>query len=680
MKRVGGLVTAAVAAAVVAAAAFGSGYTTEPVSNINPGPAGSFPSDLTDVGGTLFFTADDGTHGIELWRSDGTAAGTQLVRDIDGIPPEDSSSPAFLTAVGGRLFFSADDGVNGRELWMSDGTTAGTQMVEDLTTPGPNKAPTRLADFNGTLLFTIDGGEGREVWRSDGTPGGTEIVKDINTTSPTAGSNPSRFEVVGDHALFGADDGVNGYELWRTDGTEPGTFRVANIVPGAGGSSAQPLSTIDGVTYLFVITPGEGQELWRTDGTEAQTRIVKDINPDAAGSLPSSPVEVAGGAVFAADDGTNGTELWTTDGTPGGTNLLADINPGPDPSNPFPSPFAVIDGRVVFAADDGDHGLEPWVTDGTPAGTTMLADVNPGPGDGADVVFGFPAAAVNDRVFFGAGDVGAGVQELWSTDGTPGGTALEHDIQPGPLGSTPMALAESAGRLFFSADDGATGRELWRSADITPPETTIVSGPREGRSSREPVPNFDLASDDPRSRFECRFGGDAFAPCSGGASHTPARLPDGRHSFEARAVDVAGNADPTPAARGFTVDTRVRVQIRGKRVPLSPKGVATVRVRCPVAELSGPCRGTLALKSRAKVRIAARKRRRVTFAKKRFKVPVGKTRRVKLRVRGRKARLVRRSRRARAIRAIARARDGAGNRRRSAKRMRVVPKRKRRRR
>src|SRR5919204_406364 len=96
------------------------------------------PDDLTNVNGTLFFTADDGTHGRELWKSDGTAAGTTLVRDIKSSPslryPE-SSFPYELTNVNGTLFFRADDGISGVELWKSDGTTAGTTLVKDIN-PG----------------------------------------------------------------------------------------------------------------------------------------------------------------------------------------------------------------------------------------------------------------------------------------------------------------------------------------------------------------------------------------------------------------------------------------------------------------------------------------------------------------------------------------------------------------
>ncbi len=119
--------------------------------------------EYTVLGGRLYFRAWDPDHGFELWRTDGTAAGTVLVRDV--APGDTSSDPQGLVAAGGRLWFSALDPDHGRELWTSDGTRQGTRLVEDLA-PGPaSSAPEQLTPFAGRLCFTADDGiTGREPW------------------------------------------------------------------------------------------------------------------------------------------------------------------------------------------------------------------------------------------------------------------------------------------------------------------------------------------------------------------------------------------------------------------------------------------------------------------------------------------------------------------------------------
>ena len=128
------------------------------VIDINPGPASSDPSQFVDVNGTAFFTADDGVHGFELWKSNGKPNGTVLVKDIN--PGSSSSYPRYLTNVNGTLFFSANDGTNGQELWKSNGTAAGTVLVQDIN-PGSNNwlvSRLNLTNVNGTLFFAANDG------------------------------------------------------------------------------------------------------------------------------------------------------------------------------------------------------------------------------------------------------------------------------------------------------------------------------------------------------------------------------------------------------------------------------------------------------------------------------------------------------------------------------------------
>src|SRR5262249_48897227 len=147
------------------------------VKDIYPGRESSDPTYLTNVNSTLFFTAFEPNTGYELWKSDGTEAGTVLVKDIyPGFTYNDytgefyvnSSYPQDLTNVNGTLFFTADDGVYGDELWKSDGTEAGTVLVKDINPGSVGSNPNDLTDVNGTLFFTaVDGVNGGQVWKSD---------------------------------------------------------------------------------------------------------------------------------------------------------------------------------------------------------------------------------------------------------------------------------------------------------------------------------------------------------------------------------------------------------------------------------------------------------------------------------------------------------------------------------
>jgi ELWxxDGT repeat protein len=172
------------------------------VKDIHPGAGSSGPSELANVNGTLFFAADDGVHGRELWKSDGTEAGTVLVKDIntgmdrsypiEGFPyylPY-GSSPHQLVNVNGTLLFWAYGSQNGPEaLWKSDGTAAGTVLVKNIS----DVRFSDLTQLSNTLFFTRVNAAG--LWKSDGTAAGTVLVKGIKAGEGGVNMNGTLFFV-----------------------------------------------------------------------------------------------------------------------------------------------------------------------------------------------------------------------------------------------------------------------------------------------------------------------------------------------------------------------------------------------------------------------------------------------------------------------------------------------------
>ena len=175
------------------------------VRDIAPGPASSLPSGLTTVGDAVYFAANDAISGSELWKTDGTEAGTVRVKDI--FPGGGSSMPSDLRAAGGLLYFTASRADTGSELWKSDGTEAGTTLVSDIAPGFQTSSVAGVTAFAGVIYFRACATSSDcELWRSDGTPAGTTLVKDIN---PSGSSNPGQFVELNGILLFTAYDGTS---------------------------------------------------------------------------------------------------------------------------------------------------------------------------------------------------------------------------------------------------------------------------------------------------------------------------------------------------------------------------------------------------------------------------------------------------------------------------------------
>ena len=210
--------------------------------------------------------------------------------------------------------------------------------------------------------------------------------------------------------------------------------------------------------YFAARSADEGLELWRTDGTAEGTVLVKDIRPGPRASKPEDLIAVAGQLYFSAIDGEHGRELWRTDGTPEGTVLVRDITLGKEGSHL--SEFAVLGESLYFALWDGP-GVQ-YRSDGTEAGTQPFGAAQDGTDGMRRSWTEFPATvALGDRLFFPADD-GVHGTELWSTDGTLEGTGLVSDLRPGPEGSDPQSLVAAEHYLYFTAADGEHGRQFWQ--------------------------------------------------------------------------------------------------------------------------------------------------------------------------------------------------------------------------
>ncbi|MBL8788198.1 MAG: hypothetical protein JNJ59_25110, partial [Deltaproteobacteria bacterium] len=436
------------------------------VKDIAPGSASASPTELTVSGGALYFRASDGVSGAELWKSDGTDDGTVLVKDIWA--GTNGSTPNTLRAAGANLFFVASTAESGAELWVSNGTSAGTRMVADLRpgSTGSLNSP-HMAALGATLFFNADDGtRGSELWMSDGSAEGTILLKDIQPGA--AGSSVQMLRAGANRVYFAADDGTSGGELWTSDGTAAGTVRLKDINPGSGSSFVSEILVNGNSAWFRATDPASGAELWKTDGTPAGTVLVKDINPGATGGFPIRLVQVGAILFFIGNDGSTGNELWRSDGTAAGTIIVADLMPGTAGAFSGNLPLAGGNGKAYFGADDGIGGLEPWTSDGTAAGTIQIGDVNTSP-SGSPSILG-----LGGRIYFTSFEAGSG-QELWSTNGTAAGTAILADVNPGAVSSNPAQLTAVGQKLYFVATD-PLGAELWVT-DGTVAGTRYVSAP-----------------------------------------------------------------------------------------------------------------------------------------------------------------------------------------------------------
>lgn len=392
-----------------------------------------------------------------VWFTISTAQIPTLLKDIN---PTGNSNASGFACFGGVTYFSATDGVNGTELWKTDGTEAGTVMVKDINTGTGGSFPRDFMPMNGLVYFIVNGVANVPVlWRTDGTESGTQLA--LNHTDVTGLLEWIAFAAFPGSGLGGSDriffrglDEDHGRELWSTDGTAAGTALFMDINPGPTNGSPDDPVAFEGKLYFKGFTDPTGQEPWISDGTVAGTHILADIVPDIYSSSPTNFFPAAGLVFFRAGTGATGEEVFATDGTEAGTGLVKDIYLGTGTS--LPGYFAEHNGLFYFRAypDNGVNYI--YQSDGTLAGTVALPAASP---------FYESATSLCSHggwLYYNAYD---GVsRQLWRTDGTAAGTTQilypGSDV-PNPLSSGAHVVSCNGDMLFSATYMAATGIELY---------------------------------------------------------------------------------------------------------------------------------------------------------------------------------------------------------------------------
>lgn len=399
-----------------------------------------------------------------LWVTDGTSGNT-----IELLPDVVDVFEVFVT--NNKAYFTGLDAVNTTfDFYESDGTPGGTTSFAEIrdseATPYVTSPP-QIASINDQLICPVTTvASGMELAIVSAT--GKEIIKDIN--AGLNGSDPHNFYTFNNMLYFAANDGLNGMEVWTTDGTPANTQMLKNIVEGtASGVTTKDLFELNDGIFFSAHSSGLIDDVWKTTGHGAdaeqyfftnsgnilgtagdtifmitspmfiykgngveEPKLVADLSTSIGEALhPSSNFSLGDMFIynlFAFGGGTPyGQELWTIDWHTPGTALLKDIGPGltdgvfgmnyGEAEQRF---LKVSETKAIFAADDGVNGVELWTTDGTTGGTSMVKDIKPGNASSNPRKIN---AMLNGQVYFVAN-----YGQIWKTDGTSGGTSMVMDF------------------------------------------------------------------------------------------------------------------------------------------------------------------------------------------------------------------------------------------------------------
>ncbi len=468
-------------------------------------------------GARLFFVANNGSAGCELWVTSGTAASTFMVKDIN--EGAGHAHPSDFTMLGSRLYFSASDNNTGnRGLFYSDSPYTTANKVT-LTGADANANPRLLTAVGTKLYFGASVGGNAIVYAHAGTGA-------ASSKSEAAGGTLLKMDplvkpsivALGSMAIIrGSPAGDNNYELYYSSSASAIGDAATLMKEINAGASADPILTKvihDGSTLFFTADDGvNGRELWTTKGTSVTTAMVRNINQSSSAAADADPEQITllGDSVyFVAVDGAsalNDKELWvssspftsatkltswtgaslindlmvfkrrvlftasddngttiglfSSDGTSAGTKrFYGGFSPLEPPK--FNADFSLMNDSLFFVATtvNGDYGSELWRSTGTNTGTAMLEDLPSGSADGVADADGFSTLG-NYLIFVGSD--GTYGKELWYTSKSGGAPQMIFNVNPDESDSTaPQFLGKTSNSVYYLINDGDHGKALYR--------------------------------------------------------------------------------------------------------------------------------------------------------------------------------------------------------------------------
>lgn len=406
----------------------------------------SFPSQLTEASGKLFFGANDGINGFELWESDGTASGTRMAADIN--PGPGGSNPSNITYYKGKLFFSGTiDGTDIELLEYEDGSLSASEIEINSTS---SSYPSELVVSDDTLYFRAIGESGPSLWKFDGS-NLTQVTQAMCGNSLT-----DNYGVL----YFSCTDGYGNTDLHYYDGkvVNPIPINDANII----------IKHIDAITAVrdnvyFRTTLDTGEtHLWYFNGTTPQKIEINDSGSSDPSLLTSHLTQVNGSLCFIAFDGSQ-YNLYEHDGI--SLSMIADGG-----SKYFRGLYSVNDTLFILLIDGSKdtHPMQLWQKESGKSIAAMVKELGI-----PDYYFYYPykALGLNNKFYFSLylsdsdipnGEIGGA--EIWESDGTEENTVLLAETKNDNIEMLYYLpeMETAGGALYFVHDATQNGAGLWK--------------------------------------------------------------------------------------------------------------------------------------------------------------------------------------------------------------------------